>query len=149
MIRNNWRYTVHFTASLLVLFCFLGGYGKPDWEAEDIPSEYRDYCSVYPGEADLETRKYWIFSKERMLLLSRPEDIVRIPLHSAEEDSVRITLVYRSFEGDSESGVAVSCGASADTVFEVSELMDPAGLAGGEGKNFCPCQTGERQYHSK
>ncbi|MBD3277628.1 MAG: hypothetical protein GF388_04950, partial [Candidatus Aegiribacteria sp.] len=37
MIRRNWRYTVHFMSSFLVLFCFLGGSKDQTWEAEDIP----------------------------------------------------------------------------------------------------------------
>ena len=140
MIRKNWRYTVHFAASFLVLFCFLGGYEDQHWEAEDIPSEFRNYCAVYPRGEDLEARKYWLFSRERMLLLSRPEDAVRLPLAPVENDSVEVTLIYRSFGGGDEGGLAVSCGTSADTVFGESPLQDPPGWLAVKGRTSVPAE---------
>jgi len=117
------RYTEYTIASAFLLLCLTGGLEKKSWEAEDIPSEYRNYCTVYPGEIDLELRKFWFFSREKMLRLSRPEDTVILPVPEYSGDSLEVIVLYRSLSSGPESGIEVSSGEWCDSVYASSEVL--------------------------
>ena len=121
-IRRN-RYTEYTIASAFLVLCLFGGLEKRSWEAENIPSEFRNYCTVYPEEIDLELRKFWFFSREKMLRLSRQEDAVILPVPENSGDSIELTVFYRSLSSGTEPGIEVSSGEWCDSVYASSEVM--------------------------
>ena len=121
------RYTEYTVASAFLLLCIFGGLEKKSWEAEDIPPEYRNYCTIYPDESDIELRKFWFFSREKMLRLSQAEDAVILPMPDNAVDSLELTLFYRSSASGAEPGIEVSSGEWCDSVFVTSELMETPG----------------------
>ena len=124
LFRRRSRIAEYTIASVFLLLCLLGGMEKKTWEAEDIPSEYRNFCTIYPCEVDLELRKFWFFSREKMLRLSRPEDAVILPVTDYAGDSLKLTVFYRSLHSGAETGIEVSCGEWADSVYAASEVME-------------------------
>ena len=118
------RLTEYTVTSLFIALCLFGGLEKKSWEAEDIPSEYRNYCTIYPDEMDLELRKFWFFSREKMLRLSQPEDAVILPVPENAGDSLKLTVFYRSLSSGADTGIEVSCGEWCDSVYASSETME-------------------------
>jgi hypothetical protein len=123
LFKRGSRYTEYTIASAFLILCLSGGLEKRSWEAEDIPSEFRNYCTVYPEETDLELRKFWFFSREKMLRLSRPEDEVILPVPENSGDSLEVTVFYRSLSSGPEPGIEVSSGEWCDSVYASSEVM--------------------------
>jgi len=118
------RYTEYTITAAFLVLCLFGGLEKRSWEAEDIPSEYRNYCTLYPDEMDIELRKFWFFSREKMLRLSHPEDAVILPVPENTGDSLKMTVFYRTFSSGTDSGIEVSCGEWCDSVYAASEAME-------------------------
>ncbi|NOQ21853.1 MAG: hypothetical protein GQ565_04270 [Candidatus Aegiribacteria sp.] len=124
LLARKSRYTEYFFASAFLVFCLFGGLEKKSWEAEDLPSEYRNFCSIYPDETDPESRVFWFFSRERMLRMSSPDDAVILPLPETEQDSLKLTILHRSFRSGPPAGIEVSCGEWRDSVYASSEVME-------------------------
>ncbi len=124
LFKRRSRYTEWTIASAFLLLCLFGGMEKKSWEAEDIPSEYRNFCTIYPCEMDIELRKFWFFSREKMLRLGSPEDAVILPVPENAGDSLKLTVFYRSLNSGAESGIEVSSGEWSDSVFAASEVME-------------------------
>jgi hypothetical protein len=110
--------------STFLLLCLLGGMQKTSWEAEAIPAEYRSFCTIYPDELNFESRKYWFFTRERMLRLSRPEDSLIMPLPETGSESIKLVIFHRSLKSGPEPGIEVSCGEWHDSVYISSEVME-------------------------
>lgn len=113
--------------AIITIFLFLGclaGQKRTDWEAEDIPSEYRSYCSIYPENPDPENRKLWFFERENMLYLSSSEDAIYLPLPSDCGDSVRIEIAFRSLQSGPIPGIELSCGGFRDSIYISSEVLE-------------------------
>ncbi|MEN8208638.1 MAG: hypothetical protein ABFR50_05225 [Candidatus Fermentibacteria bacterium] len=127
LLKRKNRYIQYAVTSVFLLSCILGGLEKSVWEAEDIPSEYRDYCSIYPFETDLESRKFWLFSREKMLMLGDPADAVVLPVPEDAGDSLKLTVLFRSLSEGAETGIAVSSGEWRDSVYALSEVRDAPG----------------------
>lgn len=123
LLARKCRYAEYTIASAFLLLCLFGGLQKRSWEAEDIPSEYRNYCTMYPAETDPDSRKFWFFTRERMLRLSNPEDAVILPLPETTGDSLKLTIFHRSLQSGSPPGIEVSCGGWHDSVYISSEVM--------------------------
>ncbi|RKZ08177.1 hypothetical protein DRQ25_09705 [Candidatus Fermentibacteria bacterium] len=124
LLKVRSRYTEYTIASAFLLLCVFGGLESNSYEAEDIPAEYRNYCTIYPDESDLELRKFWFFSREKMLMLSRKDDAVILPIPRNTGDSLELTVFYRSLSSGAESGIEVSSGEWSDSVYATSELME-------------------------
>ncbi len=124
LLAHKSRYTEYTITSAFLVLCLFGGMEKKSWEAEDIPSQYRNYCTVYPDEMDLELRKFWFFTRERMLRLSRSEDAVILPVPEIAGDSLKLTIFHRSLRSEPLSGIEVSYGEWCDSVYTSSELME-------------------------
>lgn len=121
------RYTQYTIASAFLLICVFGGLERNSYEAEDIQPEYRNYCTIYPDESDLELRKFWFFSREKMLRLSKKDDAVILPIPENAGDSLELTVIYRSLSSGAESGIEVSSGEWCDSVYVTSEVMETPG----------------------
>ncbi len=117
------RYSEYAIASVFLALCLFGGIKKRSWEAEDIPPEYRNFCTLYPDETDPESRKYWFFSRERMLELSSPLDEVILPHPGSGGDSLELTIFHRSLQSGPQIGIEVSCGEWRDSVYASSEVL--------------------------
>ena len=131
MIYRGKRASEYFITALIGILCLMGGSSRSTWEAEDIPSRMRSFCSIYPSDAEPESRKYWFFSRERMLRLSGPGDAVFLPVARQGDDTLTVDIRFRSLaEGDNAPGISVSCGTWADSLYAVSEVMDPPGWVG-------------------
>jgi len=127
LIRNREKLMLYTAVSAFLLLCLLGGMRRTAWEAEDIPPGLRTFCSVYPHETDLESRKYWFFTRERMLRLSHPDDSVVLPISSDTDGSARVIIFHRSFRSGSEIGIELSTRGWCDSIYAVSELLDTPG----------------------
>jgi hypothetical protein len=122
--RRMSRCTEYTITSVFLLLCLFGGMEKNSWEAEDIPSEYRNFCTIYPDKSNFESRKYWLFTREQMLRLSNPEDEVILPFPETERESLRLEIFYRSFKSGPEPGIEVSYGEWYDSIYVSSEVME-------------------------
>ncbi|MBN2586724.1 MAG: hypothetical protein JXA64_00835 [Candidatus Fermentibacteraceae bacterium] len=124
-VHRRSRVTEYAIAAGFGFLCLLGGMPRTDWEAEDIPSSMMDFCTLYPAENEPESRAYWLFSRERMLLLSGRGDRVRIPLNAAGGEAVTVTVSFRGAGSGEGPGLRASCGGWSDSIFAVSEVMEP------------------------
>ena len=122
MVRR--RYTEYLLLSAFLLLCLFGGMEKNSWEAEDIPAEYRNFCTVYPDESSFESRKYWLFTRERMLRMSSPDDALVLPVRETGSEPLRLVIFHRSFKSGPDTGIEVSCGEWNDSVYVSSESME-------------------------
>ncbi len=123
LLARKSRYTEYAFVSAFLVFCLFGGLEKKSWEAEDLPSEYRSCCTMYPAETDPYSRKFWFFTRERMLRLSRSEDAVILPVPETAGDSLKLTIFHRSLQSGSVPGIEISCGEWRDSVYASSEVM--------------------------
>ncbi len=125
LIAHKSRFAEYTVTSVFLLLCVLGGLKKKSWEAEDIPPEFRNYCTMYPEESNPDYRKFWFFSRQRMLRMSSPEDAIILPIEKNEDDSLRLVIFHRSFTSGPVPGLEVSCGEWHDSLYGYSELMEP------------------------
>jgi hypothetical protein len=123
-IARNSRTAPLSLAASFGLICLLGGMPRTTWEAEDLPPRMMDYCSLYPADNEPESRAYWLFSRERMLLLSGDADRVRIPVDASPGDTVTVEVSFRDCGGGDLPGLRVSCGDWSDSIFAVSDVME-------------------------
>jgi hypothetical protein len=93
------------------------------WEAEDLPSDYRIGCALYPESGDPLERFGWPGSVERLLRLSDERDAVLLPVPAGTE-SVEVSLTLRAMSTGAPVGVEVLSG-RADTVCLVSTRLAP------------------------
>ncbi|MCD4701704.1 MAG: hypothetical protein K8S24_07590, partial [Candidatus Aegiribacteria sp.] len=70
------------------------------------------------------SRKFWFFTRERMLRLSHPEDAVILPVPATAGDSLKLTIFHRSLQSGNAPGIEVSCGEWRDSVYTSSEVME-------------------------
>lgn len=124
LIARKSRFTEYTVTSVFLLLCIFGGLKKKSWEAEDIPPGYRNYCAMYPDETNPDYRKFWFFTRQRMLRMSSPEDAIILPINKTEEDSLRLVIFHRSFRSGPLPGLEVSCGDWHDSLYSYSELME-------------------------
>jgi len=98
---------------------------RRSWEAEDIPPDYRTLCVDYPAELDPSERKHWISTIERMLLLNDPRDAVMLPVAATDGETLEVDLRFISIrDGGPVPGLAVSCGASPESLYASSEHFE-------------------------
>lgn len=124
MIAKRSRYACPVIITIFLLLGCLAGQKRTAWEAEDIPSEYRSYCSIYPENPDPECRKFWFFTRERMLYLSSSEDAVHIPLPSDCGNSVSLEVSFRSLQSGPIPGMEISCGDFRDSIYISSGVLE-------------------------
>ncbi|MCK4505134.1 MAG: hypothetical protein KAW14_05920 [Candidatus Aegiribacteria sp.] len=124
MIAKRSRYACPAIITVFLLLGCLAGQKRTAWEAEDIPSEYRSFCTIYPENPDPESRKFWFFSREKMLYLSSSEDVVYLPLPSDCGDSVRLEIMFRSLQSGPIPGIEISCGDFHDSIYISSEVLE-------------------------
>lgn len=125
LIARRSRFSEQAIAICFGLICLAGGMPRTVWEAEDLPPSMMDFCSLYPAEAEPESRAYWFFSRERMLHLSGERDRVRIPTGSTPGDTVTVDIYYRAQGPDSAAGLLIECGEWSDSVFASSQVLEP------------------------
>ena len=123
LMRRN-RYSAFIIGIPLLLLASVSGQKKTAWEAEDIPTEYRSYCSIYPFNIDKENRLHWIFSREKMLLMSNPEDAVNLPIPEDLGDTVKVLIDLRSLQSGPIPGIELTYGDFRDSVYVSSEIME-------------------------
>ncbi|MCD4847674.1 MAG: hypothetical protein K8R76_05745 [Candidatus Aegiribacteria sp.] len=124
MIAKRNRFTGHVMIAIVFILGCIAGQKRTAWEAEDIPSEYRSYCSIYPETNYSESRIFWIFSREKMLYMSSSEDAVFLPLPSDCGDSVRLEISFRSLQSGPIPGIELSCGDFHDSIYISSEVLE-------------------------
>ena len=108
----------------LLLVAFVSGQNRIAWEAEDIPSEFRTYCSIYPESINIEDRLLWLFSREKMLLMSNPEDAVVLPIPDNHDDTIRVFIALRSLQSGPMPGIELSYGNFRDSIYASSGIME-------------------------
>ena len=123
LVKRN-RYSIFIIGIPLLLLAFVSGQNRITWEAEDIPTEYRSYCSIYPESIDIGSRLYWIFSREKMLLMSNPEDAVILPIPENCDDTIRVFVALRSLQSGPIPGIELSCGDFRDSIYVSSGIME-------------------------
>jgi hypothetical protein len=123
MLARGSRYFSWALASAAMLLCLWGGMNRISWEGEDIPSEYRQFCSYYPETREYDLRKFWFFSREMMLRLSSPDDAIILPLNGTPGDTLKLTVMHRSLQDGPPAGIAASSGHWSDSVYSCSEAM--------------------------
>jgi hypothetical protein len=123
LIKRN-RYSTFIIGIPLLLLAFVSGQSRLAWEAEDIPTEYRSYCSMYPENIDIGNRSHWNFSRERMLVMSNSEDAVILPVPENHDDTVRVSIAFRSLQSGSIPGIELSCGDFRDSIYVSSGIME-------------------------
>jgi len=95
------------------------------WEAEDISGNHVDFCRLYPENRDILLRKYWLGSKEMMLFMQNPEDVLHLPVPETGEDSLLVRVHCRTRPSpENQSGLLVICGDESDSVSLTSELIN-------------------------
>ncbi|OPL18467.1 MAG: hypothetical protein AVO35_03815 [Candidatus Aegiribacteria sp. MLS_C] len=124
LIYRNSRYSETFAAIVLALLCFLGSTTRRVWQAEDLPPSMVHGCRPYPGEDDPESRKYWMFSRQRMLEMDEEGDLVSLPLPSGA-DTVSVRIGCRIPPGAHPGGIRAACGPWSDTLYGSSILLEP------------------------
>lgn len=124
LIYRSSRYAETFIGGVFALICLLGAAPRTVWEAEDLPPSMVHGCSHYPGENEPENRKYWMFSREIMLEMDSPDDMVSLPLPPGT-DTVRVRMGFRIPPGSRYGGVRAACGPWSDTLRAASTLLDP------------------------
>jgi hypothetical protein len=118
------RYSAFIIGIPLFLIAFASGQNRIAWEAEDIPAEFRSYCSIYPESIDIENRMLWIFSREKMLLMSDPEDSITLPIPENHDDTVKVFVVLRSLQSGPIPGIELSYGDFHDSIYVSSGIME-------------------------
>lgn len=124
MIAKRSRFAGSVIIAIILLLGCLAGQKRTAWEAEDIPSEYRSYCSIYPENPDPEWRKFWFFERENMLYMSSSEDAVYLPLPSDCGDSVMLEVAFRSLQSGPIPGIELSCGDFHDSIYISSDVLE-------------------------
>lgn len=130
MIARRSRFAGPVIITIFLLLGCLAGKERTAWEAEDIPSEYRIYCSIYPEYPDPESRKFWFFDREEMLFMSSPEDAIYLPLPSDCGDTVRMEIAFRSLQSGPIPGIEVSSGSFNDSIYVSSGILEKPGWVG-------------------
>jgi len=115
-------------AAILVGAAIIVGAGvsRPltSWEAEDLSGDHLDCCRLYPENKDILLRKFWLGSKEMMLLMQDPEDMIHLPVPDFGSDSVLVRIRCRTRPSpENLSGLYVTCGDESDSVSLSSELI--------------------------
>ncbi len=124
MIAKRNRFTGTVIIAIVFILVCIAGQKRTAWEAEDIPSEYRSYCSIYPETNYSESRIFWLFTREKMLYMSSYEDVVYLPLPSDCGDSVRLEISFRSLQSGPIPGIELSCGDFRDSIYISSEVLE-------------------------
>lgn len=116
-------------AACFAALCLIGaGYIAPrlaefSWEAEDLPSDNRIGCSLYPESSDPLERIGWPGSLERLLRLSGEDDAILLPMPSGR-DSIELEITLRGFSSGAPAGLEVLCG-SVDTIVSLPTGLVP------------------------
>lgn len=87
----------------------LAAYPVSVFEAEDLDGEFRQGGSLFPESPNPDIRTVWMRDTQRMLKLSNPSDRLYFPVPPGS-DPVVVAITGVFVEGDSITGIRVSCG---------------------------------------
>jgi hypothetical protein len=95
------------------------------WEAEDLSSDYRIGCSLYPESPDPRERMFWDGSQERMLRLSEPGDMIVLPVPGDPSGMVTVAVTARAMPEGGVLGLEVATGDTSVVLGVVSRQIPP------------------------
>jgi hypothetical protein len=95
------------------------------WEAEDLSSDYRIGCSLYPDSPDPRERMFWDGSQERLLRLSAPGDMIVLPVPGDPSGMVTVAVTARAMPEAVVLGLEVATADTSVVLGVVSRQIPP------------------------
>lgn len=110
------------------------------YEAEDLGTDYRIGCSLYPEASDPRERLGWYGSSERLLRLAPSGDAVLIPIAAGEGDTTRVEIALRALSTEGEPPVLSASlgGLSSSILLETRPAGAPVWITRLKGEDWLP-----------